>query len=602
MKQYRRLLEYLRPYVWPRGVVAVITMLGFSGVESSIPFLAKFTFDQVFTQQHQSALPYAVVGVLVVALLRGGLDFSSEYLTDWIGQRVVTDIRNQLTFHMQRLDLAFFNRHRAGQIVSRITTDVNLVRSTVTDALTSIFQDVTRLIGLACVALYMDWVLALLALVLFPVAGLPLRYFSKQLRLNSRRMQEGIGRLNALLHENVQGNRVVKAFGQERYEERRFTEHNERLFGIYLRLSVIRAMPITEVLAGIAVASIIYYGGSSVIAGTRTQGGFMGFIITLFLLYEPFKRLVRTNYTIQQGLAGADRVFELMDTAPRVVDRPRALVLRSVREGIEFHDVSFAYDGGEPVLRHVDLRIGVGDVVALVGMSGGGKSTLADLIPRFYDVTSGRITIDGTDVRELTLASLREQIAVVTQFTFLFNDTVRSNIAYGDPNRSMDEIIAAARAANAHDFIVGELPQGYDTQIGDLGVRLSGGQRQRLAIARAILKNAPILILDEATSALDTESEGLVQEALERLMTNRTTLVVAHRLSTVRRADKIVVLVRGRIVESGTHDHLLARGTEYRKLYELQFRDLDVPEPSGPPPGATRPAGEETPARVRKAN
>ncbi len=594
MKQYRRLLGYLRPYVWPRGVLAILAMLGFSGVESSIPFLVKFTFDQVFTQQHPEALPFAVVGVLLAATLRGGFDFTSEYLTDWIGQRVVTDLRNELTRHMQSLDLAFFNRQRAGQIVSRITTDVNLVRGTVTDALTSLFEDVTRLIGLVCVAIYMDWVLAILAVVLFPVAGLPLRYFSKQLRVTSRRMQEGIGRLNSMLHENVQGNRVVKAFGQEAHEQRRFAAQNERLFDIYRRQSIIRAMPITELLAGIAVAGIIYYGGRSVIAGTRTQGGFIGFVITLFLLYEPFKRLVRTNYSIQQGLAGADRVFELMDTLPRVVDRPSAVALRRVRDGIRFDDVSFAYDGGEPVLRHIDLRIGVGQVVALVGMSGGGKSTLADLIPRFYDVTEGRITIDGTDVRDLTLASLRAQIAVVTQFTFLFNDTVRNNIAYGDPSRAMDDIVAAARAANAHDFIVNELPEGYETQIGDLGVRLSGGQRQRLAIARALLKNAPILILDEATSALDTESEGLVQEALERLMANRTTLVVAHRLSTVRRADTIVVLVRGEILESGTHEELLARGTEYRKLYELQFRDVDVLEPSPPP--------DEAPARVRKAN
>ena len=589
MKQYRRLLGHLRPYLWPHGVLAVVAMLGFSGVESSIPFLAKFTFDQVFTQQHREALPLAVVGVLVLAVLRGGLDFASEYLTDWIGQRVVTDLRNELTSHMQRLDLAFFNRQRAGQIVSRVTTDVSLVRGTVTDALTSLFEDITRLIGLVAVAVYMDWVLALLAVVLFPVAGLPLRYFSKQLRQTGRGMQEGIGRLNAMLHENVQGNRVVKAFGQERSEQ-------ERFFRLYMRQSLLRAVPITELLAGIAVAGIIYYGGASVIAGTRTQGAFIGFVITLFLLYEPFKRLVRTNYAIQQGLAGADRVFELLDTRPQVVDRPAARVLRAVRDGIAFEDVSFAYEPGEPVLRHIDLRIRVGEVVALVGMSGGGKSTLADLIPRFYDPTEGRITVDGVDLRDLTLASLRAQIAVVTQFTFLFNDSVRTNIAYGDPDRSTEEIIAAARAANAHDFIL-ELPRGYDTHIGDLGVRLSGGQRQRLAIARALLKNAPILILDEATSALDTESEGLVQEALERLMANRTTLVVAHRLSTVRRADRIIVLVRGEIVESGTHDELLAQGAEYRKLYELQFRDLEMPEAAG----NDEIIGEEGRARAGKA-
>jgi subfamily B ATP-binding cassette protein MsbA len=343
---------------------------------------------------------------------------------------------------------------------------------------------------------------------------------------------------------------------------------------------------VTEVLAGLAVAGILYYGGLRVVNNPRALGGFIAFIVTLYMLYEPFRRLVRTNYTIQQGLAGAERVFELLDTPSQVIDRPGARPLERVREAIEFHDVSFDYEPGEPVLRHIDLRIPVGQVVALVGMSGGGKSTLADLIPRFYDVGEGRITIDGTDIRDLTLQSLRAHVAVVTQFTFLFNDSILNNIAYGGPDVPMDEIVAAARAANAHEFIV-EMPRGYETTIGDLGVRLSGGQRQRLAIARALLKNAPILILDEATSALDTESEGLVQEALERLMANRTTLVVAHRLSTVRRADRIVVLVRGEIVESGTHEELLARGAEYRKLYELQFRD-EMPEDEAEPPPARK--------------
>ena len=587
MKQYVRLLRYLRPYLWPHGVLAVVSMLIFSSLESAIPFIARYTFDQVFTQQHREALPLAVIAVCAAGLLRGAFSFASGYFSDWIGQRIVTDLRNELTAHLQALDVAFFNRHRAGQIVSRITADVALVRTTVTDALTSFFQDATRLVGLVGVAIYMDWVLALLSFLLFPIAALPLRYFSTALRQNSRRSQEAIARLNALLHENVQGNRVVKAFGQEGYERRRFAEHDDRIFTLYMRGSVIRSLPITEVLAGIAIAGIIWYGGSSVIAGTRTQGSFIAFVITLFLLYDPFKKLVRTNYTVQQGLAGADRVFAMLDTVPQVADRPGARELQGVGRGIEFHDVGFAYEPGVPVLRHVDLTIPAGKVVALVGMSGGGKSTLADLIPRFYDVTEGRITVDGTDVRDLTLASLRRHIAVVTQFTFLFNDTVRANIAYGAPESSTEEIEAAARAANAHEFIVG-LPRGYETGIGDLGVRLSGGQRQRLAIARAILRNAPILILDEATSALDTESEGLVQEALERLMANRTSLVVAHRLSTVRRADRIVVVSRGEIVESGTHDELLATGREYRKLYELQFRDADAAEGGEPVAGEGR--------------
>jgi ATP-binding cassette, subfamily B, bacterial MsbA len=589
MRYYTRLLSYLRPYVWPQGVFAVAFMLAFSMVEGSLPFLAKFFIDRVFASQHPESLPFAVVGVVSAAFLRGGFDFGASYLSDWIGGRVVADLRNEITAHMQRLELDFYNRRRAGQIVTRVTADVTLVRSLVTDAVTSIFEDVARLLFLVAAAVWLDWVLALVAVCLFPVAALPIRYVSQQLRQNGRRTQEAVGRLNAMLHENVQGNRVVKAFGQEGHEQTRFAEHNERLFRLSMRASLFRSIPVTEMLAGIAVASIIWFGGRSVLAGTRTQGDFVGFIAAVFLLYEPFKRLVRTNYTIQQGLAGAERVFELLDTAPQIADAPDAVPLRGVHEAIVFDDVGFEYEPGEPVLRHVDLRIPVGQVIALVGMSGGGKSTLADLIPRFYDVTEGRITIDGRDIRDLALQSLREHVAVVTQFTFLFNDTIRANIAYGDPTQSMEDIVAAARAANAHDFIA-EMPRGYETGIGDLGVRLSGGQRQRIAIARALLKNAPILILDEATSALDAESEGLVQEALERLMANRTTLVVAHRLSTVRRADRIVVLVRGEIVESGTHEDLLARGAEYRKLYEMQFRDVDALE-GGVEPLVAEPRG-----------
>jgi ATP-binding cassette, subfamily B, bacterial MsbA len=335
--------------------------------------------------------------------------------------------------------------------------------------------------------------------------------------------------------------------------------------------------PMMEVLAAFGIAGVVWYGGYSVILGGRTQGAFLAFLTALFLLYDPFKGLARTNTTIQQAMGAAERVMELLDTATDVTDRPAARHLDGIRRGVRFDDVSFRYDQ-EWVLRRIDLEIRHGEVVALVGMSGGGKSTLADLILRFYDVPEGRITVDGVDVREYTLASLRAQMAIVTQHTFLFNDTVRNNIAYGDIAKDMDAVIAAAKAANAHGFIM-ELPDGYDTVIGELGVKLSGGQRQRLAIARALLKDAPILVLDEATSALDNESERLVQGALDRLMENRTTLVIAHRLSTIRRADRIVVIVRGRVVEQGTHDELLALNAEYRKLYDLQFQDVEAVEP-----------------------
>jgi subfamily B ATP-binding cassette protein MsbA len=571
---YRRLLHYLRPYVWPHFVAATACMMLFSATEGGIPLLVKLVLDEVFSKRDMGALRLAVIGILVVALLRGALNFAGSYLGEYVGQKIVNDLRNEINDHIQGLSLRFFNRVRAGQVVSRVLNDVSLVRGAVTDAAASLVRDTATLVVQIGVAIYLDALLALLAFVLFPVTVVPLAILSRQLRRASRKSQAKLGRLNALLHETIQGNRIVKAFSMENYERQRFAAENKRLFRLHMRASRIRNLPLTEVVAGVAIALVFGYGGYSVIQGTRTQGSFVAFLTALFLLYQPYKKLVRANFAIQQGLAGAQRIFALLDTHSEIADRPGARRLTGVREAIEFRDVSFRYED-EWVLRHVDLRIGAGEVVALVGMSGGGKSTLADLIPRFYEVEDGAITFDGVDIRDYTFASLRAHIALVAQFTFLFNDTVRNNIAYGDVSKPAEAIYAAARAANAHEFIAA-LPQGYDTVIGDLGVKLSGGQRQRIAIARALLKDAPILILDEATSALDTESERLVQDALERLMVGRTTLVVAHRLSTVRRADRIVVLVAGRIIEQGTHEELIGRNAEYRKLYDLQFRDVEA--------------------------
>jgi subfamily B ATP-binding cassette protein MsbA len=543
----------------------VLCMLVFSAIESSVPFVVRYAIENILIGGQMTLVPLLAVGVVVLSLLRGMLDFAASYLSDWIGQRVVTDLRRELTARVQTLDVAYFNRTRAGQVVSRVTADTLLVRTALTDAVKSIFKDTTTLIGLAAVAVYMDWVLAVLGCVLLPVAAVPIRLLSTRLRQQTRRQQQETGKLNAMLHENVQGNRVVKVFGKEGYETQRIAKQAELVFRIFMRTSRLRSFPIAEIVAGLAMAGVFWYG-----AGTRTAGNLGAFLVALALLYEPFKKLVKTNYAIQQGLAGADRIFALLDMLPDVRDRAEALPFPGVGAGIRFEAVEFNYEPAEPVLHGIDLEIATGTVVALVGESGGGKSTIADLIPRLYDVTGGRITVGGVDIRAVRLAELRAHIAVVTQFTFLFNDTVRANIAYGEPERPLDEIVAAARAANAHEFIE-RLPAGYDTQIGDLGVRLSGGQRQRLAIARAILRNAPILVLDEATSALDTESEALVQDALERLMVNRTTVVVAHRLSTIRRADAIVVVSRGRIVERGTHEELLARAGEYRQLHDRQY-------------------------------
>ena len=571
MKIYLRLLQYLKPYVWPYFVLAMACMLGYSATEGAMPFLVQWMMDDVFVNKDRAALYYLPATIVGIFFVRGLLNFGQSFLSDYVGLRIVQDVRNVLTRHLQFMSLSFFFRHPSGTLISRVANDVTLLRSALTDALASFLKDTTSLIVLVVVAFIKDWFLASLAFVVFPASVLPVMRLSRKIRRFARRGQISTGKLTVFLQESIQGNRIVKAFGMEEYEIQRFAKENFRLFKESLRASRIRGMvtPMMELLAAFGIGAVVWYGGSSVIAGGRTPGEFMAFMAAMFLMYQPFKSLTRTYTLLHQGLAGAERVFEILDEPPSIKDKPDAQSAPRFAKAIEFHDVSFAY-GAKPVLNRVNLTIRAGEVVALVGISGAGKSTLADLIPRFYDVSSGRITIDGVDIRDVSLATLRSQIGIVTQHTFLFDDTVRNNIAYGDPQRGMEDVAAAARAAHADEFIT-SMPNGYDSVIGEMGMQLSGGQRQRLAIARALLKDAPILILDEATSALDSDSERMVQDALERLMIKRTTLVIAHRLSTIRKADRIVVLVDGSIAEEGTHEELLARKSEYSRLYSLQM-------------------------------
>jgi ATP-binding cassette, subfamily B, bacterial MsbA len=568
---YQRLLAFVKPYLFPFVLLMAAAMLILAGTEGTTIVLIKYLGDQLTTKHDFRAVEYISAGILVLFLIRAIAEFVADYLEAYITQKITLDLRAQLNSRLQDKPLSFFNQTPTGVILSRVISDVQVTTSGAIDSLFGIFSGATRLVAVLAGAFYLDWQLALGAFVVFPAAVLPVAKFSRQMRKMSKDSQKQLSGLAVLLQEAFQGNRVVKAFGMEDYERARFHRELRRLFRISMRVARIKALtgPLIEVMGALAIVGAILWGSHSVLSGTRSPGTFIAFIGAMVLIYQPFKSLTRTNNAIQSGLGAAERVFAMIDAPDEVPDDPAGLNLFGGNHLIRFEQVNFRY-GDNWVLQDINLVIGAGEVVALVGMSGGGKSTIADLIPRFYDVQQGRITVDGIDVRRLKIAALRAQIGIVTQQTFLFNDTIRANIAYGSQEKRLDDIIAAARAANAHDFIE-RLPDGYDTIVGELGVRISGGERQRLAIARALLKNAPILILDEATSALDSDAERQVQEALERLMENRTTLVIAHRLSTVRRANRIAVIVHGRVVEEGTHDELLARGGEYNRLYDLQF-------------------------------
>jgi subfamily B ATP-binding cassette protein MsbA len=476
---------------------------------------------------------------------------------------------------MQSLSLSFYMRHPTGVLMSRVTNDVGLMQGAVTEAVTGLIKDAFSAFFLVGVIFYRDWKLALVALVAFPLAFWPIARFGRKLRRTSIRTQEVTGGLTSHLQETISGAKLVKSFGAEEYEVDRFATRNADLFRLSMKVVKVQAMtsPLSEMFAGVGAAAVIFYGGYSVVNGQSTPGNFFSFMTALFMLYEPIKSLSRINNVIQQGIAAAGRVFEVLDTLPDVEERKDAHLLAKIEKGVEFDHVDFRYsEGGEYILKDVTFQVPTGRLVAVVGSSGAGKTTLVDLLPRFYDPQNGAIRIDGTDIRDVSLSSLRSQIGIVSQHTILFNDTVRNNIIYGTPDAAGEKVEEAACRANAHDFIT-RLPEGYDTVVGEQGLKLSGGERQRVAIARALLKDAPILILDEATSALDSESESVVQEALEHLMQGRTTFVIAHRLSTVRNADTILVVEEGRIVESGRHEDLLAHESRYRSFYLKQFEE-----------------------------
>lgn len=576
MNLYFRALKYIKPY-WKRGLAAGICTIIAAGGTAYLPFVIKDMVDQVLSEKNTTMLNWIVVSIVVVFVIRGIAYYGQSYLMNYVGQRVIIDIRKAVFEKLQRLSMSFYDKHKTGTIMSYVTNDVSALQSAMVENVVEMITETVILVASIVMMLYLDWKLFLVTFCTFPIVLWFIDNFGKRIRKSGSRIQEVTADITSVLQEVASSPRVIKSFVREDYEIDRFDKENLNNFRANMKYAQLSSTltPTIEFVAAVGVSIILWYGGNSVINGSITAGSLVAFLTYAVNISNPIKRLSRVIGNIQKALAAAQRVFDVLDLPEVIKNAPDAKLLPKVKGDVRFNDVSFAYNENEEVLSHVSFEVKPGEMIAFVGPSGAGKSTVASLLPRFYDATNGSITIDGEDIRKVTLNSLREQVGIVPQETVLFNGSVYDNILYGRLDATREEVEAAAKAANAHDFIM-QLPNGYETMLGDRGMNISGGQRQRISIARAILKNPQILILDEATSALDTESERVVQEALDRLMVGRTSFVIAHRLSTIKNADKIMVLEKGQLIEQGTHDELMAMDGLYAHLYKIQYRSKEA--------------------------